>query len=134
DNGPVPTINNNMAIGFGIDYAHYSANYCGFIFPGVVPQTSVNVWDFPVVAQWNFFFTSHISVFGEAGLYIQHWSWTYPTNIACPNGAFCNSFSASDTTVQPMATGGARFLFTNNVSAMVRLGWPYISAGVGIWL
>src|ERR1051326_4278835 len=38
DNGPIDKINNNMGIGFGLDWVHYSTDYwfgyCGAVGPG----------------------------------------------------------------------------------------------------
>jgi hypothetical protein len=137
DNGPVPTINNNMAIGFGLDYVHYSGSYCNygpFFNNAGFPTFTANSFIFPIVVQWNFFLTPKISVFGEPGLYINHYTWT--NVVGCgnlgPNG-FCER-DLSHTGVDFTMTAGARFLFTDSLSAMIRLGWPYITAGLGIWL
>jgi hypothetical protein len=58
DNGFVKTINNNVAIGFGVDWAHYGTNS--------------NVLWFPAVMQWNFFLTDIITVFGEPGIALRN--------------------------------------------------------------
>lgn len=52
-NGPIDTINNNMAITFGMDLYFPSGGY------GVA---------IPVAAQWDFYFTDIVSVLGEVGL------------------------------------------------------------------
>jgi hypothetical protein len=51
-NGPIPSINNNLALGFGGDF---------FVGYGAVLFA-------PVVAQWNLFLLSHFSMFLEAGV------------------------------------------------------------------
>ena len=74
--------------------------------------------------------TPIISVFGEAGLEIEHTRWEWDN---CPWGNDCKD---SDTDVEPVFWGGGRFLFGrgSNVGGVVRLGWPYLSLGVGILL
>ena len=81
DNGPIPSINNNMGIGFGFDWVHFEDPCCGD--PGgawsagslpVRRQCEATMLHFPVVLQWNFFLTPMISVFGEPGLEIEHTS------------------------------------------------------------
>ncbi|MBN1611618.1 MAG: hypothetical protein JW940_33595 [Polyangiaceae bacterium] len=56
DNGFVSTINNNVAISFGIDKDPFARG------------RTINL---PVALQWNFFLTRHWSVLGEPGLFIQ---------------------------------------------------------------
>jgi hypothetical protein len=134
-NGPLPRINNNMAIGFGLDYAHAgTTNRCNaYFFNGQYygDGFSTNLWTVPVVAQWNFFFLPRISAFGELGLVFEHRSWD--SGGTCANGAFC-SFPGSDNTVEPSLSVGGRFLVTDSVGFLLRLGYPYFSAGVSILL
>ncbi len=136
DNGPVSTINNNMGIGFGLDWSHFSDNACGFanirgtVFgPGC--DVSGNSIKFPVFVQWNFFFTKIVGVFGEAGFGIYHdWvSWT-PAN-GCPVGAYCSN---NQTGVFPYFEGGGRFLFGDRVGLLVRIGYPYLTLGASFLL
>lgn len=132
DNGPISKINNNMGIGFGLDWAHngdacdgwggWGRRYADY-------DCTVDIFMLPVVVQWNFWLTPIISVFGEAGLQIErvHWEWDN-----CGWGD-CDD---SDTDIDPVFWGGGRFLFGkgSNVGGVVRLGWPYLSLGVGILL
>jgi len=53
DNGFVRTINNSVAISFGLDWINY--------------DNDDFVW-LPVAMQWNFWLSEHWSVFGEPGL------------------------------------------------------------------
>ena len=140
DNGPISSINNNMGIGFGLDWAHYDSNGCGYWWY-YDPRFRGNGWwanckgdsfHIPVVVQWNFFLTPIISVFGETGFGIHHWSVSWPGCAPAP-GYDCSS---SDTEVEFLFWGGGRFQFGAHspVSAVVRLGYPYISAGIGIML
>jgi hypothetical protein len=141
DNGPVSTINNNMGIGFGLDWAHYSDNACGWAYgyygfrPGTVAagycDISSNALVFPVYVQWNFFFTKVVSVFGEAGLSIDH-NWTsFAPPGGCPVGYNCTT---SHTGVAPWFEGGGRFLFGDSVGLAVRIGYPFFTVGMSILL
>lgn len=52
-NGPIDSINNNMAITFGLDFYFPPGGFAAAI---------------PVAAQWNFYFTDIVSVLGEVGI------------------------------------------------------------------
>ncbi len=138
-NGPIPRINNNMAIGFGLDWAHAGINngcnqyyfnnqYYGNGF-------TADIWSVPVVVQWNFFLLPKISVFGEGGLVLQHRRYDdgyYNNGCGSPNG-FCQG-TFTDTGVDASFSVGGRFLVTDSVGFLLRLGYPYLSAGVSILL
>lgn len=132
DNGPISKINNNMGIGFGLDWAHNGDACDGWRWGNRYwnDDCTVDIFMLPVVVQWNFWLTPIISVFGEAGLQIErvHWEWDN-----CPWGNNCDD---TDTDLEPVFWGGGRFLFGrgSNVGGVVRLGWPYVSLGVGILL
>ena len=80
-NGPIPKINNNMAIGFGGDFAFYDHDSCGggYYWNGrkygapYYGCSGNQLW-FPADVQWNFFLTPVISVFGEVGFALWHWN------------------------------------------------------------
>jgi hypothetical protein len=135
DNGPVSTINNNMGIGFGLNWSHFSGNNCGFfyngrgqpVFNGVACDVSANSLKFPVYVQWNFFFTKVVGVFAEAGFGIYH-DWFSPPG-GCPVGYSCN-----DTGAFPYFEGGGRFLFGDTVGLLVRIGYPYLTIGASFLL
>jgi hypothetical protein len=125
-NGPISSINNNMGIGFGLDYVWSDDDHCGwrrrrneFFDEGC----EWNTFYLPVVVQWNFWLTPIISVFGEAGLGIERTHWE--VEGCCED---------SDTDVEFLFWGGGRFLFGagSNVGGVVRLGWPYLSLGVSV--
>ena len=131
--GPVPAINNNMGIGFGLDYAHYSANSCSIFQPIFTGSLSASVWTIPVVLHWNFFLLPKISVFGEFGVVWQHWSWDTPYACASnPQGVCSGSTSTNQLNVAPAA--GGRFMVTDKFGFLLRLGWPYVSAGAVFWM
>jgi hypothetical protein len=134
-NGPIKKINNNMGIGFGLDLAFFDGcnerwwNQWNYAYGR---NCSAQDWMFPVVMQWNFFFTDVISVAGEAGFGISHerGSWDYPCNAP---GGWCE-YHWSDTSADVHFSGGGRFLFGDTVGLFVRLGHPYISVGASILL
>jgi hypothetical protein len=95
ENGFVPSINNNVGLGFGFD---------GF-FSGFV--------DIPIVMQWNFFLSTHWSVFGEPGLGIE---------LGGPGH------------LHPVFAAGGRYHFTENIALVMRLGYPTASIGVAFLL
>lgn len=138
EQGPISKINNSMAIGFGVDWVHFS-DYCwgdwwhgAYYAPYANEKCTANTLWFPVVLQWNFWLTKVISVFGEPGLAVVHRSWDFWwANNNCPNGA-CKG-SESDTTIEPFAFfAGARFLFSDSAGLTIRLGWPYASVGASL--
>lgn len=135
ESGPIKTINNSMAIGFGADWAIFN-DVCGWYWrfyrldgpaPDVVYDCSANTLWFPAALQWNFFLTDIISVFGEPGLAIQHFWW---------DSDFCDGpgCDGSDTNLKLVFWGGGRFLLGDSVSIIARIGTPYISAGVSFLL
>jgi hypothetical protein len=135
-NGPIRTINNNFAIGVGLDFVFFG-NDCGYYVRGrnivVGPgwDCSGNQIHIPVVAQWNFFFTPVISLFGEAGFAIRHASY----DVGCGNGVngpYCGGFS--DTDLEGVFAVGPRFTVGDTVSIVLRVGYPYFSAGVSFLL
>jgi hypothetical protein len=125
---PIKTINNNMAIGFGFDWAHHGDNNaCWWRYRNVYyaypdDNCNANSFYFPVVLQWNFWLTDIISVYGEPGLAIRYWRYEGPCNYADWDG-ICDY---DDTDVLPIVFyGGARFMFSDSVGLNVRMGfWP----------
>jgi hypothetical protein len=138
DNGPISKINNNMGIGFGIDWVHFEDPCWGYwrgwfggprdprFFPNDCEAT---VLHFPVVLQWNFFLTPMISVFGEPGLAIEHTNITFDWYCNGPGAPICE-IDEDDTDVEFVFWGGARFMFGDTIGAVVRVGTPYLSAGI----
>ena len=135
DNGPVRTINNNMAIGVGLDVAFFDDCdnwWWRDRYTYIGEDCSATDWWFPGVVQWNFFLTPVVSVFGELGLAFEYEreSWEGP----CPSGGGICDYDDSDLDLEPLFWGGGRFLLGDTVSIIARLGTPYISVGVGILL
>jgi len=99
DNGFVKTINNSVGIGFGGDIFFRNGTF--FI---------------PVVMQWNFWLTTHWSVFGEPGV-----------GFAANPGLDRDVFHLT-------AYLGGRYHFNDRVSLTMRLGYPSISIGASFFL
>jgi hypothetical protein len=119
-NGFIPTINNSVAISFGLDLLHYDSAYFG-------RSSSANFLFFPVAMQWNFFVHSKWSVFGEPGIYIYKGFFDsfcdgLPANVPCTAP---HSFG-----VQPMFNVGGRYHFSEHVALTMRVGYPTFSIGV----
>ncbi len=141
DNGPISTINNNMAITFGLDWAHFHEDwwcwggprwYNGYPWNASYGCSANSLW-FPVALQWNFFLTDIISVFGEPGIALVHdwWNGWWPCNLpGAPNG-LCK-VTQSNTGVAPVFWAGARFMFSKNVGVAVRVGFPSSSVGLAL--
>ncbi len=109
-NGFVPTINNTVGIGFGVDFTYY--NNCGYnnsLCGGHV----ADLLTFPVVMQWNFYVAQRWSVFGEPGISLNYAS------------ADRNYFFP-----YPVFEVGGRYHFTEHVALTARIGFPYFSIGV----
>jgi hypothetical protein len=132
-NGPIDTINNNMAITFGLDWVHFGydrARACrdirDFYCDG---DYSANAFWLPVALQWNFFVHKRISVFGEVGLAILHetWSWARPC-AGTPNG-FCDYRDSDTSLVNFVFYPGARFMVSDTIGFTVRLGYPHLTLG-----
>jgi len=113
--GFVKSIDDSVAIGFGVDWLHYSGCY----FNG---ECSANYLMFPVAMQWNFFFTRHWSAFGEPGLFLYK---GFIDGCGSPGCQEPTSFG-----VRPAIAVGGRYHFNDNVTLTMRLGYPTISAGV----
>jgi hypothetical protein len=135
--GFVPTINNSVAIGLGLDWEHYSPNG-GCVVNGagvcVYGQYYLNAdfFQFPVVMQWNFYVAKRWSVFGEPGLYIWHGTYSAPS-CGGPAQPPCYSYG-SDTGVGPAFWVGGRFHFSDGVSLTMRLGYPeFVTVGVSFF-
>ncbi|MGD0676964.1 MAG: hypothetical protein ABSC94_16235 [Polyangiaceae bacterium] len=122
-NGFVPTINNSVAISFGLDWVHYGCY-------DSLADCSADFIEAPVTMQWNFYVSQRWSVFGEPGLYIYHGWYTtcriYPENLAC--GA-----EPEQTGVLPALFLGARFHFSDKAALTMRVGYPTLSVGVSFF-
>jgi len=134
-NGPISTINNNIGMSFGLDWVHFGDdNQCnGRGNPDFFSATcsATELW-FPVTAQWNFFLTKIISVFGELGLSGHYARWDYEG--PCNTGTDCRYSAHYLNLFEPVLWAGGRFLLWPGGGLTVRLGWPYISFGASFLL
>jgi hypothetical protein len=95
--GPVKSINDSFGVGFGFDFA---------------PEGDGRLI-VPIVFQWNFWLSTHWSVFGEPG-------------FAITNGPTQNFI--------PAFFAGGRYHFTDRIALTMRIGYPDISVGVSFLL
>jgi hypothetical protein len=98
DNGFVPTINNSVGITFGTDVFFDR----GTLF-------------IPVGMQWNFWLSSHWSVFGEPGI-----------------GIAANQAPERDL-LHPLLMAGGRYHFTEKIALTMRIGYPELSVGASFF-
>jgi hypothetical protein len=133
-NGFISSINNSVGIGFGVDWISYNGCYRGrWANPYYCNDYSAIY--IPVVMQWNFFLSTHWSVFGEPGLAIVHNGYgscenyyidARGTRIAYDCGAAPGRFG-----IDPIVVFfGGRYHFSETVALTMRIGWPYASVGV----
>jgi hypothetical protein len=99
DNGFVKTINNSVGITFGAD----------FFFRG-------STLLLPVAMQWNFWLSTHWSVFAEPGL------------------AFAVNRDRGRDLLHPILMVGGRYHFNEKVSLTMRLGYPGFTIGASFFL
>ncbi len=125
-NGFVPTINNSVAISFGLDYLRFSGPYCSYLGLGTNGGCGASVFLLPVAMQWNFWLAPKWSVFGEPGLYIYHSVYDDLCNAAVTPQCKVSS----RTNVDFMFHAGGRFHFNDTVALTLRVGYPTVSFGV----
>jgi hypothetical protein len=146
DPGPIPRFNNNLAVSFGVDWAHFGA--CRIDESDCAGN---DVW-FPVVMQWNFFLTRWWSVFPEIGIAIHHASWGWrsyevvdepgppaPPGRGGSRPGECGPRSvcevADDVTEVAFASWiGTRFSLSDTFSFTLRFGYPSLVAGISFRL
>jgi hypothetical protein len=130
--GFVKTINDSIAISFGIDLIHYDGYdyyyFCGR-FNQFCPYYYGSFWSayFPVTMQWNFWLTDRWSAFGEAGFAFRH---SFYTDAYCAPNVYCPSHDD----FYPALFAGGRFAVSENLALTMRLGYPTLfSFGLSIF-
>ena len=130
--GPIQSINNSLAVSFGLDWAHFDD--CG---PNDDICDANDLW-FPFVMQWNFWITKSISLFPEVGLALQYsmldWDGPFPNDCVRVNGIRVCDDDRDDLDIEFVIWLGARFLITEDVALTLRLGMPSLLFGVSIFL
>jgi hypothetical protein len=134
NNGFIKTINNSVAVGLGLEWAHYSGTGCYYDprFPndcyGYGYYGDADFIRFPVVMQWNFYVAQRWSVFAEPGLYIYHGFYdapTYPCDApGLPPCGYYGAFPRSNTGVGVALWFGGRYYLSDSVALTMRLGYP----------
>lgn len=110
DNGFVPSINNSVGIGFGLDWLVFGDEHCPGGRNGECHRHDQIV--LPVVMQWNFWLHRKWSVFGEPGLAI----------ILRDHDDDADGF---DLDIDPFVLFvGGRFHFGDTTALTLRLGYP----------
>jgi hypothetical protein len=132
-NGFVSSINNSVGIGFGLDWVHYNGCYGWWGNP--YNCTNYNSFLFPIVMQWNFFLSTHWSVFGEPGLALVYHSWGSCSDWYIDNRGNRVTYNCgpapSQFDINPFILFvGGRYHFSETVALTMRIGWPYASIGV----
>jgi hypothetical protein len=131
--GFIDGVNDSIALGFGLDFGHYSAAYAlnGYRdqcrrFEDGPAGTSVctdvtsnggtyNYLFLPVVMQWNFWFTERWSAFGEPGINLY-----YLGNHGVAAG--------------PALYLGGRFRLAERITLTLRIGYPTLGLGVSFMM
>lgn len=140
ENGFVSSINNSVAIGFGIDWMRYGGCYHGWNYVGSYCDDLSRVW-LPVTLQWNFYLSTHFSVFGEPGIAL-HWTdWAgaqgcyyYEPNGRIRYGGCGQPHSGGRFDLDPFVLMvGGRYHVSRTVSLTARIGYPYFSFGVSFF-
>jgi hypothetical protein len=101
----IKSINNSIAISFGIDVTH-----CRYCF-----RDEFLLWS-PVALQWNFYLTRKWSVFAEFGGTVR-------------SEGFFNYID-----IDPAVWIGGRFHFTDSVALTMRAGYPWFGLGVSFYV
>lgn len=94
--GFVPSINDSVGVTFGFDFATHDRFFV------------------PIALQWNFWLSTHFSVFGEPGIGF--------------------GTSDGDQVVYPIFFGGGRFHVTDRIAITLRVGYPEASIGCSFLL
>ena len=129
DNGFIKTINNSVAISFGLDWIRYSDCYYYDRRGRFEYGCGASYFVFPVTMQWNFWLSPKWSVFAEPGLYVYHGVYDdYCRDRSGVGVPGCDY--PTRTGIDPALFVGGRFHFNDTVALTMRLGYPTSSVGV----
>ena len=131
--GFIPGVNDSLALGVGLDYAHYDGalglqgfrDQCLQFEPGpngtsVCTSVTSNGGSYnylfaPVVMQWNFWLTRRFSAFGEPGVDL----------YLLGNHGF---------DIGPALYLGGRFQIADRITLTIRIGYPTLAFGVSFMM
>jgi hypothetical protein len=131
--GFIRGVNDSLALGFGVDYAHYDGalglqgfrDQCLRFEPGpngtsICTEVTSNGGSYnylfaPVVLQWNFWLTRRFSAFGEPGVDL-YWLGNHGFGIS------------------PALYLGGRFQIADRIMLTLRIGYPTLSFGVSFMM
>ena len=135
ESGPVTTINNSLAVGFGLDWAHFG-DQCdyGYFKNNYNGACGGDTFWLPVVLQWNFYFSDLISAFPELGLALEHSSFDFDGNFCGGgNNRYACGWSGG-THLELVFWLGIRFHLADSVALTLRLGTPSVLIGASFFL
>ncbi len=131
--GFIKTINDSVAITFGLDLVHFSGYGYGYYQNcgrnNCVYYDAGDFWSayFPVAMQWNFWLTDRWSVFAEPGLAVRH---AFYSDAYCAPGYYCGH---RDDVYFAFFAGG-RFMLSEKLALTMRIGHPLLfSIGLSIF-
>lgn len=99
--GFLKRVNDSVGIGVGADFARVGHD-----------ETVVAI---PVVMQWNFWLSTHWTVFGEPGI------------------DFATGSGRHDRVLDPIIAVGGRYHFSESVALTMRAGYPGVSVGASFF-
>jgi hypothetical protein len=117
DPGFISALNNNVGVGVGFDWLS-GDDHCN---PGGCHDHDRLL--FPVVMQWNFWFTPQWSAFAEPGL-----------SFVVRDDDHFGRHDDDDLDIDPSFFVGGRFNFNDDIALTLRLGIPASSFGVSFFL
>lgn len=128
DTGFVSSINDSVAVSFGLDWLRYNACYYHDAY-----GCGASYFILPVTLQWNFWFSPKFSMFGEPGLYIYHGVFDDTGYCIDKAGRAVPGCGYPTTTGVDLALFlGGRLHFNDQIAMTLRLGWPVSSLGLSI--
>jgi hypothetical protein len=125
-NGFIKSINNSVAISFGADWIRYGGCYYYDNRNRYEYGCGASYFTFPVTMQWNFWLSTHWSVFGEPGLYVYHG--VYDDYCTGRNDRDCRYPTRGGVDLAIFV--GGRYHFTETIALTMRIGYPTTSVGV----
>lgn len=133
--GFVKSINDSVAISFGLDVVHYSGYHyyyadCGrFGCANYYDAGDFWAMHVPVVLQWNFWLTDRWSVFAEPGVSFRH---AFYSDAYCNPNLYSSCGNRDDFYFAFFA--GGRFALSDKVALTMRIGHPILfSLGLSLF-